>query len=157
MFSSVGSMAFWKPSPPPTDIHIHWRIPSAPLRALLGPHHEPLSWRPTHTRYGRPMPADTWYARPMPHGVLRMDSPFSPPSHVMSTPPSLPYIACLLLSGSIQIAWLSTWPMLFRPWNVLPPSIDLHGPTPPTQMTSGLFGSTRSWLKYIGRWFWLET
>ena len=33
------------------------------------------------------------------------------PSHDTSMPPSSPYIMCLLFSGSIQIAWLSTWPL----------------------------------------------
>src|SRR5689334_6218806 len=133
MFSSVGSIAFWKPSPPPTLIQRHWRIPSfAAVRSLEGPHHDPLSWRPTQTRYGRPMPTDTEYARPIPVGMLRGDSHVSPPSHVTSTPPSLPYMTCFELRGSIQIAWLSTWPMLFRPHHDLPPSIDFVGPTPPT-------------------------
>jgi len=50
----------------------------------------------------------------------------------------LPYITCLLswpgvpLSGSIQIAWLSTCPMPRIGWNVLPPSVDFIGFTPPT-------------------------
>src|SRR6478672_10792121 len=43
--------------------------------------------------------------------------------------------------------------MLFRPFHVLPLSIDLVGPTPPRYTVSQLFGSTRIWLKYIGRWF----
>src|SRR3954465_10540588 len=93
----------------------------------------------------------------MPVGMLRTDSQCSPASHVTSTPPSLPYMTCFELSGSIQIAWLSTWPMLFRPHQLLPPSIDLVGRTPPMYRMSGLFGSTRSWLKYMGRWFSLET
>src|SRR4029453_14553363 len=45
------------------------------------------------------------------------------------------------------------------PWigrNVLPPSVDFCGFTPPTYTVSGRFGSTRIWLKYIGRWFWLD-
>src|SRR6188508_1423011 len=84
---------------------------------------------------------------------MRTASHFAPASHVTSIAPSLPYITCLLLSGSIQIAWLSTWPMLLSPFQVLPPSIDLVGPTPPRYTVSQLFGSTRIWLKYIGRWF----
>src|SRR6476620_3059999 len=43
--------------------------------------------------------------------------------------------------------------MLLRPFHVLPLSIDLVGPTPPRYTVSQLFGSTRIWLKYIGRWF----
>src|SRR4029079_13108612 len=101
------------------------------------------------------MSAETWYARPTAH--MRTASHFAPASYVTSTPPSFPYMTCLLLSGSIQIAWLSTWPMLLRPCHVLPPSTDFVGPTPPRYTTSGLFGSTRIWLKYIGRWFSLDT
>src|SRR5205085_11809295 len=83
-------------------------------------------------------------------------SHLAPPSQVTSTAPSFPYITCWLFSGSTQMAWLSTWPMLLSPCQVLPPSVDLVGPTPPRYTTSGLFGSTRIWLKYIGRWFSLD-
>src|SRR6185369_7028769 len=104
-------------------------------RTELGPHHEPLSCNPVQTLYGCRMSADAWYASPTDH--MRTASHFKPPSQLTSTPPSLPYITWLLLSGSIQIAWLSTWPMLFRPCQVRPPSSDLVGPTPPRYTTSG--------------------
>ena len=50
MFGSVGSCCVTKPSPPPTLNHMALVI--APCLRRLGPHHEPLSCRPPHTRYG---------------------------------------------------------------------------------------------------------
>jgi hypothetical protein len=128
MFGSVGSIWVWKPSPPPTLIQFHMWMP--PLRVELGPHQEPLSCRPVHTQYGRRMSTETWYGSAA--ACRRTDSQVAPPSQLTSRPPSLPYITCWLLSGSIQIAWLSTWPMFWSPLNVLPPSVDFAGFTPPT-------------------------
>jgi hypothetical protein len=59
MFGLVGSICVWNPSPPPTLIQCHMRIPS-PVRTLLGPPQEPLSWSPVHTVYGRFMSTETW-------------------------------------------------------------------------------------------------
>src|SRR6185436_16212773 len=102
----------------------------SPERCPLGPHHEPLSCNPVHTLYGRRMSTEMWYGRPT--AQRRTAFHVSPASQLTSRPPSLPYMTWLLLSGSIQIAWLSTWPMFCRFDQVLPASMDLRGPTPPT-------------------------
>ncbi len=129
-----GRSAFWNPSPPPTLIQFHMWMPPDPRRAGPAPGAVVLqarahvstgaACRPTR---GRPAPRPRAAAIPSCRAA----------SQVTSTPPSLPYITWLLLSGSIQIAWLSTWPMLPRPpcgeigLQLLPPSVDLDGVTPP--------------------------
>src|SRR5687767_15095091 len=99
------------------------------------------------------MSADAWYGWPTAH--VRSDCQFMPPSYETSTEPSFPYMTWLLLFGSIQMAWWSTWPRLSSSRQVLAPSVDLYPWTPATNTVFSLFGSTRSWLKYMGRAFWL--
>src|SRR4051812_34037914 len=89
--------------------------------------------------------------------MLFTKSQLLPWSQVMSRPPSLPIMMCFELRGSIHIACWSTCagsplpPASSSVAKVLPPSVDLAQGSPPTYSVFGFIGSTRSWLKYIGR------
>src|SRR5262245_50224083 len=73
-------------------------------------------------------------------------------SYDAARPPSLPMMMWSELFGSIQIAWMSSCvTSAASVSNVRPPSTVICKPTPPMYTPSGLFGSTRTWLKYIGR------
>ncbi len=59
MFGSVWSCCVTKPSPPLKVNHMEFVI--APCRRRLGPHQDPLSCSPPHTRYGTAMSNETLY------------------------------------------------------------------------------------------------
>src|SRR5688500_3866194 len=75
-------------------------------------------------------------------------------SYDTAIPPSLPMRTWSELAGLIQIAWTSSCVANAASCsNERPPSIVIQRPTPPRYTRSGLLGSIRTWLKYIGRGF----
>ena len=68
------------------------------------------------------------------------------------TPPSSPISRWLGFPGSIQMACTSSCAAMRASVSIVrPPSIVICIPTPPMYTRSGLMGSMRTWLKYIGR------
>ena len=68
------------------------------------------------------------------------------------TPPSLPVMRWSVLAGLIQMACTSSCVACAASVSiVLPASLVICMPTPPMYTRSGLLGSMRTWLKYIGR------
>ena len=73
-------------------------------------------------------------------------------SQETASPPSLPVSRWRGLAGLIQMAWTSSWVTSAASVSkVRPPSTERCSPTPPRYTRSGLTGSMRSWLKYMGR------
>src|SRR5688572_5831766 len=101
------------------------------------------------------MSAVTTYASAF--DIVLMKFQLLPLFQLTFTPPSLPMIRCCGFFGSIQIACWSTCPgeplppASSRVTNVLPPSSDFATGRPATYTAFSLVGSTRIWLKYIGR------